>query len=514
MVERLYTPDPNDAKAVAAYELQFNYYIYFVMTTISTVGFENPFTIIEMKVFIIGLIIMALVVIPTKTSQLIVLLSSKSMYARRSYKIVQETPHIVITGSVSTISAADFFQEFFHEDHGDQSRHACILLPHRPDFHMENLIRIPSIASNVFYIQGDPLQEKDLKRCQVEKAKAVIILCNKQSGDATEEDAKTILRAMVIKKYLKMHNAANAVRLCMEILRPEGKTHYYLSLNRQTRADQVICVEELKLSLLAKSCLCPGLVAMISNLITSSGEPKTDIDIKWLEEYYKGKQFEIYKTFLASKYLGKTFSSVAEKIYRDFRAIIIAIEIELADSTRIFPNPGDFIIPTNHRVTGYIIAQDKSVADQIGSHNKVNESFNRMKTTLGRKSMPLALSFYTEDSQEDDEEEENATEIASKLKQENFNNYLSGDWNKMEEKCHISKCKIHLQDVNFLTMENNILATNHIILCGLVPNLINFVHPLRSKYLGKYPPIVILHSKEPTEKQWSQIAYFPEIYYV
>ena len=63
-------------------------------------------------------------------------------------------------------------------------------------------------------------------------------------------------------------------------------------------------------------------------------------------------------------------------------------------------------------------------------------------------------------------------------------------------------------------MENNILATNHIILCGLVPNLINFVLPLRSKYLGKYPPIVILHSKEPTEKQWTQIAYFPEIYYV
>ena len=58
----------------------------------------------------------------------------------------------------------------------------------------------------------------------------------------------------------------------MEILRPEGKMHYYLSLNKQTKQDQVICVEELKLSLLAKSCLCPGLVALISNLITSAGE--------------------------------------------------------------------------------------------------------------------------------------------------------------------------------------------------------------------------------------------------
>jgi len=63
-------------------------------------------------------------------------------------------------------------------------------------------------------------------------------------------------------------------------------------------------------------------------------------------------------------------------------------------------------------------------------------------------------------------------------------------------------------------MEKNILATNHIVLCGLVPNLINFILPLRAKNLSRYPPIVILHDKKPSEKQWNQIAYFPEIYYI
>lgn len=38
--------------------------------------------------------------------------------------------------------------------------------------------------------------------------------------------------------------------------------------------------------------------------------------------------------------------------------------------------------------------------------------------------------------------------------------------------------------------------------------------PLRAKYLVKYPPIVILHVKEPSEKEWNQISYFPELYYV
>ena len=84
------------------------------------------------------------------------------------------------------------------------------------------------------------MKEVDLKRCQAEKAKAIVILCNKHSNDANEEDARTILQAMFIKKFLK-HSKAPHVKVCMQILRPEGKTHYYLSLNKQTKSDQVLC---------------------------------------------------------------------------------------------------------------------------------------------------------------------------------------------------------------------------------------------------------------------------------
>lgn len=65
--------------------------------------------------------------------------------------------------------------------------------------------------------------------------------------------------------------------------------HYYLSLTKSTKNDQVICIEELKMSLLAKSCLCPGLITVISNLITSSEEPnKKEIEYEWLEDYWHG----------------------------------------------------------------------------------------------------------------------------------------------------------------------------------------------------------------------------------
>jgi hypothetical protein len=84
------------------------------------------------------------------------------------------------------------------------------------------------------------------------------------------------------------------------------------------------------------------------------------------------------------------------------------------------------------------------------------------------------------------------------LKNDNLN--FIGDRRKKEENYHITHNKILLSDVTFKTMEKNILATNHIVLCGMVPNLINFILPLRSKNLNHYPPVVILHNYKPTDK--------------
>ena len=54
------------------------------------------------------------------------------------------------------------------------------------------------------------------------------------------------------------------------MLKPENKDLYFKSLGGNDDYDQVICVEELKLYLLAKTCLCPGINTLISILITSN----------------------------------------------------------------------------------------------------------------------------------------------------------------------------------------------------------------------------------------------------
>jgi len=58
------------------------------------------------------------------------------------------------------------------------------------------------------------------------------------------------------------------------------------------------------------------------------------------------------------------------------------------------------------------------------------------------------------------------------------------------------------------------LATDHIIVCGMVENIKYFVMPLRAGFNKDPSPIVILHDELPTAKQWAELNTFSQIYFV
>lgn len=476
-------------------------YIFFVMTIISTVGYENPFYgNIVLRMFIVVIIIISIATVPAKSSELISILSNKSVYSRISYKRVDSTEFIVLCGSLGTSSVINFLLEFFHEDHGNAQKHCIILNPNRPDNDMENLLRDPKYEKIIVYIQGNPLDEIDLRRAQADKAKAVIIMCNKHSINPEEEDSRTILIAIYIKKYLSTHPESQT-RLCFQLLRTDGKSHYSLPANKQDKNDQLICLEELKLSLFAKSCLCPGLIAMITNLINSAGDLESDSSTpKWLEEYWHGIGFEIYKTQLSKVFKNKTFAEAANIIYKKFNAILFGIDLE-SGKPKICINPGSKKLVKDD-IVGYIIAEDKEVADKIRDYDmeekvqKEEEGGTDVHRIEALKSIGKLI---------DNEMGQGNTKLGSG--NSDFNLHI-------QRNCIVSKTKIDINRVTYENMNGNILATNHIILAGLVSNLHHFVIPLRSKYLNKIPPIIILNEDKPDHKTWSPISYFPEIYYV
>ena len=148
----------------------------------------------------------------------------------------------------------------------------------------------PEYIKDVIYLEGSPQSTKALERACILEADAVVILNDKLSFDATYSDTNIILQAMVIKNYLQQKG--KDVPICMQLLKPESITHYKLSLDSELiKSDQIVCVEQMKFSLMAKSCLCPGLVALITNLIKSNGskptpnEPKDNSHSSWLTDY-------------------------------------------------------------------------------------------------------------------------------------------------------------------------------------------------------------------------------------
>ena len=150
-----------------------------------------------------------------------------------------------------------------------------------------------------------------------------------------------------------------------------------MSINGKLGDDRVIIVEEIKMNLLSKSCIIPGIIPMITNLVNSSGlGEKTKFT--WMNEYLDGIANEIYRAKLNEQFKNNTFCQISKKIYEEYDAITFALEIDIKGKTIISLNPGNFFIAktTDEREDVifyiYLICADKEIAEQIEEASDVN----------------------------------------------------------------------------------------------------------------------------------------------
>ena len=68
--------------------------------------------------------------------------------------------------------------------------------------------------------------------------------------------------------------------------------------------------------------------------------------------------------------------------------------------------------------------------------------------------------------------------------------------------------QVQKDDVIFSSLEDNMLAVDHIIICGMVQNIKHFIEPLRSDSCDELTPIVILHEDLPSSRQWQQLQFY------
>ena len=107
------------------------------------------------------------------------------------------------------------------------------------------MLRDPHFEMFVTYLEGSALVEKDLLRAQASTAVAIFIMTNKFSEDADEEDAKSILQHLSIKRYAEssMLRAPRNQLYCMQLIRPENQRHLP-NHKSQNSESLIICLNE------------------------------------------------------------------------------------------------------------------------------------------------------------------------------------------------------------------------------------------------------------------------------
>jgi len=523
-----------------------------IMATVGIIGYDSNIVSVLGRLLIIGIIIFSAYEIPSLCSDLMVQLSSKSIYARTTYKKLNGIEFILISGSVSVGSVEVLLKEYFHPDHGKNERHALILMPQNPDNNMKSLLQ--DYPNKLYYLEGDPLKFNDLQRCQFKKASMIMLLCNKQTDDSTAEDSRTIIMAMAIKKFFSMDNKQEfskiyqsnklsyqdrentlenynmnkladyskeeetddsiSSRLIIQLLKPESEYHFELSVSKKKVNDQIVCIDELKISLLAKSCMCPGIISLISNLvITNNFDEEIEKELgscKWIEEYKNGKDYEIYKIPL-EHLRGYKFSSIANKIYNEKKTILFGLNLEnkATNLNVVLLSPMDFTLPTKKdvSVSGYLLAKDQEDADEVTYWEKTIKK-NNFSSSDKDDMYNSKMSRETELSEVMEIEEE---ETYGQDKENITANILS-----LGKICHITTEHIDKNSVTIESIDRMLIAKDHIIICGICHNLSDFIKPLRAKKLPKniLPTIVILSKELPDDKLWNTIAYFEQIYIV
>lgn len=241
------------------------------------------------------------------------------------------------------------------------------------------------------------------------------------------EDSHTILRALAIKRFVHKCNGRDLLT-CVQLIRPENKQLFVSSMKRfqaqiavhrqtapasppatklslytsrvmPTARRQVeiaastnvaISVEQVKLALLAKSCLVPGLPNLLFHLTASSSSNVSKASsARWLREHEDGKQFEVYRVPLSTKFHHMLFHEVVSLVYHEVGIVLFALELWSRDgkSERVVLNPCDLPIPdiNKYNVHGYVIAADKREADQVSSMGRSMRSRRLMKAMVSTR---------------------------------------------------------------------------------------------------------------------------------
>ena len=579
----------------------FHHYVYFSIVTLTTVGYGDimPQEILsKITVMIIG--ILMLFYVPQQIDKLLTLSNNQTIYQRKHYIFTENVPFVVLIGHIQLESLKSFCQEYFHKDHGTNLRQLVILMNTPPSKSMEHFLNFKENSKFITYLQGKYTEDEDLIRAGILHSKSCIIFTDKKTLNPYIVDFQSLTLALSITKFFCYHfdkEKNTSFKVCLQLNKQENRQHYFIALQEKYKRDMppdILIMESLKMNLLSKSCLTPGIISLISNLVISSGYKKISSpnESDWLKEYVEGQQYEIYKyNSIRGELLFYSFQGMAQELYMKYHAILIALEIIYKGGSLIKLNPqskeniidiiyssllsktkntslndgynnqeeqeGDslldiyeqgsdddlesnkynkiynlnfkhleinlYCISSDESIIGYIKKLDERKKPNIDKNDdlfgKQNSYYDKIshstkKVMLTRKMTRIRYISDGESNFSNDEQESNSVKHLIDMEEnaEAYENELLNDYYTLDD---LEKYDFLSNDILNQGIRDHNEIKNHIVICGMHPELIQFILPLRSKNLPikllKW--IVILTPNIPQEIH-DTLSKFPKIVFI
>lgn len=557
--------------------MTFHDAVYFGLVTLTTEGYGDITPKIWLSRYIIIFTVLAFIFIIKPIHTKFGVLLEITKYSKMKYKKNSGNKHILVLGECGIESYLAFLEELYNADHGEIN-HDIIIMQRKQDKELMNLIKSFSYAPNIFYFVGNSLMEKDLKRCQTEESICAVILANRLANNKKMEDFSNIMKAFSIKKYHRMFHKENDenIRICIQLLRPETKEMCFSSLVSEDEINsgntQMICVEEIKLQLLSKSCLCPGIITLIASLITSK-KPTLEENFEllsfrhynWIREYLNGIQQEIYIVKLKAELIhNMKFIDIVKLIYKISGFVVIGIDVILDDfKPLVCLNPSNYLIAPFDTMV-YILADRQPDSDDLNNlimkhlekenkgivaKNKEMTKLLRLKNYFWNKIANIPDYFHNKEMQSSlgikfsnqnmgnnfkkikTNNNKNISQISFKnknwllLKQGNISDYQSPMYLKNFYKQKLERYAQIRQDFFYTVLPRTLHKAesfipenlqNHIIICGIGMNLKNLLMPLRASSMRnqQYPIIIMDKMDHIPYEIWKDIEYYPDVYYL
>ncbi|KAF0686077.1 Aste57867_22042 [Aphanomyces stellatus] len=329
-------------------------WIYFVVVTMSTLGYGDisPKTLAG-RLGTAILIMMAFVVVPIQVNKLVSTISQHSRY-NKAYTGRNDTHGVITAHHLDTDMLHTFLRQFFHPENRNWNERMIILYPQEPSAEITKMIHM--YEPRVTYIVGSAMQEPDLKRAAVPNSAVCYVLTavsdNTDRADQMSSILTTAFRAL-----------NKSVPIFTQVIRSTSVSYCTIS-----GANNVVCVQKLKMSILALSCGIKGLTTLLSNLVTTFSPPTRPFREPWCAAYVNGAINKVFRIAIPRSFSGLTYHELVMFLYNNLQ--IITIAMETPDGIQL--NPMEFKLGQTADpktcCTVYIIAPDLQIVDRIAEY--------------------------------------------------------------------------------------------------------------------------------------------------